>query len=127
MNKYGQAAIEAVSLSTSGSHILPRDAWDQVTTQIFGAGTAAQEKGCPRCAFLGLCEEGLIKGIPKGKYCKSVKNKQYALSALKYLQQDQNLSKQPSLLWKKVTEGEPKAHNSQMDVVIALWNAGLLE
>jgi hypothetical protein len=66
MNKYAQATIEAVRLCTRGTYLSPRIAWDQATTNLFGAGTAGQGKGCPRDAFLGLCEEGLIKGIPKG-------------------------------------------------------------
>ena len=127
MNKYGLVAVKAVSYCSSGSKLSPRVAWDQIATQIFKAGTAAQKKGCPRNAFLGLCEEGAVKGIPKGKYCNSIKNKKYALSAIQHLQRDQNLSEHPLVLWKKVLKGETKAHNSQMDVVIALWNAGLVE
>ena len=34
-----------------------------------------------RGAFLGLCEEGLVKGIPAGKYSASKDNKQYAVRA----------------------------------------------
>jgi hypothetical protein len=126
MSKYAQAAVEAARLCTHGTYLSPRIAWDQATTHIFGAGTAAQEKGCPRDAFLGLCEEGLIKGIPQGSYCNSVKNKRYALSALAHLQLNPSLSKQPMLLWHQVLEGEHKTYNSQMDIVIALWNSGLL-
>ena len=29
-------------------------------------------------------------------------------------------------LWAEVTDGEPIAHNSQMDVVLALWKNGLI-
>jgi hypothetical protein len=126
MNKYAKAAVEAARLCTHGTYLSPRVAWDQATTHIFGGGTTAQEKSCPRDAFLGLCEEGLIKGIPQGSYCNSVKNKRYALSALAQIQQNPSLSKQPKLLWEKVLKGEHKTHNSQMDVVIALWNSGLL-
>lgn len=41
---------------------------------IFGESTS-QRKGCPKGVYLGLCEEGLVKGIPKGKYTKSKKIK----------------------------------------------------
>ncbi len=126
MNKYAQAAIEATRLCINSSSSSPRVAWDIITTRIFGARSASQKKGCPRDAFLGLCEEGHIKGISPGNYCNSIKNKQYALLALSHLQKNPNLSKQPELLWKLVLKGEGKVHNSQMDVVTSLWNAGLL-
>ena len=62
MTKYGKAAIEAIKLLASDSCHDPKDAWDKSTEEIFGRGTASQSKGCPRGAFLGLCEQGLIKG-----------------------------------------------------------------
>lgn len=61
MKKYAQSAINAVHLvHTTGA--LPADAWDQATSELFGQGTAGQVKGCPRNAFLGLCEARLIRG-----------------------------------------------------------------
>jgi len=103
----GESSYEQVCTSRSGicrlyssSKVLsPRIAWDQATTNLFGKGTASQEKGCPRDAFLGLCEEGLIKGIPQGKYCHSVKNKQYALSALRHIKNNPTLLNQSARLW----------------------------
>lgn len=126
MNKYAQAAVDAVKLSSHDKSLSPRDAWDQTTTRIFGPGTSSQRKGCPRDAFLGLCEEGLVAGIPAGDYCRSTENKRYALAAFSLLKQNAALSRQPKLLWERVMEGENKVHNSQMEVVIALWNANLL-
>jgi hypothetical protein len=46
---------------------------------------SAQKKGCPRGAFLGLCEEGLVKGIPAGNYTTSKDNKAYAVRAAELL------------------------------------------
>jgi len=126
MNKYAQAAIDAARLCSSNPHISPRAAWDQATARLFGAGTDAQKKGCPRNAFLGLCEEGFVRGVPRDHYCHSVKNKRYALSALTHIRQDPALLEQPKLLWQRVLGGESKVHNSQMDIVIALWNTGQL-
>ena len=42
--------------------------------EVFMDSKSSQEKGCPKSAFLGLCEEGFIKEISKGKYTSSVKN-----------------------------------------------------
>jgi len=79
MNKYGQAAVRAVRLINIGSISSPVDAWERATSEIFGKGTSSQKKGCPRGAFLGLCEDGKVLGIPPGKYTSSTKNKSYAI------------------------------------------------
>jgi hypothetical protein len=40
----------------------------EATKEIFGEGTWGQIKGCPKNTFLGLCEEGIVKGVNKGNY-----------------------------------------------------------
>lgn len=127
MGKYGQAAVEAVSLLSTNPLVTPRDAWNQATTEIFGNGTSSQLKGCPRSTFLGLCEEGYIKGVaPGNNYLKSTKNKEYGIKAVALLKEDPSLVEDVNQLWDQVVEGEVKAHNSQMDIVITLWNNRLL-
>ena len=117
MNNFGLAAIRAVKLYRSRRMKSPRQAWEKVTAEIFGRSTSSQVKACPRDAFLGLCEEGLISGIPRGEYTKSEKNKQYALDAITLLKENPELAAQPLALWKRVMKGTRKAHNQQMDVV----------
>ncbi|WP_440951695.1 DUF6979 family protein [Methanococcoides sp. FTZ1] len=126
MTKYGEAAVRSVNAIISNEGKDPRDIWDFVTSEIFGEGTCSQRKGCPRNTFLALCEEGLIKGIKKGNYTRSQKNKEYALKAVKVLKENPNLTKDAKALWREVVD-EPKAHNGQMDVVIALWNNGYID
>lgn len=75
---------------------------------------------------MGLCEEGLVNGFSKGHYTRSRKNKDYAIRALSLLKQRQDFANNLEGLWRAVTNGEEKKHNSQMDVVVALWNSGLL-
>jgi hypothetical protein len=126
MNKYGEAAIKAVELVESGTNMDPRDAWELVGNDIFADCPSCRSKGCPKNAFLGLCEEGLVKGIPKGSYTGSQKNKSYALKAIDVLKENPDLASNPNNLWTEVIS-EPKSHNSQMNVVIALWKNGLIE
>ena len=71
--------------------------------------------------FLGLAELGEIADVKPGKYTKSIDNKRYAKEALVLLREDDSLSKDPIALWKRVMGGVDKSHNSQMDVVIPLW------
>ena len=126
MRSYGEAAVRAVHLFTTGLVESPNEAWSRAAGEIFGAGTSSAEKGCPQNAFLGLCEEGLVKGIPGGQYTRSQKNKRYALDAVTVLRRHPELASDPDALWNAVMGGEDKAHNSQMDVVAALWEKMLV-
>ena len=80
-------------------------------------------KSCPKGAFLGLCEMGLVKGIPGGHYTKSSSNKKYALDAVAELRRNPKLLNDSGALWSAVMERNAKSinQNNQMDVVIALW------
>lgn len=126
MNKYGQAAIKAVDLMESKRANTPEDAWEMATIEIFGEGTSGQSKGCPRSTFLALCETGNVKGIKSGVYTLAKQNKGYAVKALELLIDDSSLSNDPKILWKKIQGGVKKSHNSQMDVVLALWTGGFI-
>jgi hypothetical protein len=127
MGKYGQAAVKAVALLNTRTLDLPREAWNQATIEIFGKGTSSQAKGCPRSAFIGLCEEGLVKGVDAGKYAlKSTKNKDYAIKAINLIKKEPSLTNDMNQLWNQVNAGDSKVHNSQMDVVVTLWKNNLL-
>lgn len=75
MGKYGEAAVRAVLLLNSGKAACPDEAWETATSELFGKGTFSQSKGCPRLAFLGLCEAGLVKGVNSSQRMKNSKNK----------------------------------------------------
>ncbi len=126
MNKYGQSALRAVELIRNKHIAEPRQAWEKATVEIFGDGSPSQQKSCPRGTFLGLCEEGMVKGFPAGDYCTSLKNKTYAVTAVKLLKQNDECLNNKNDLWRKAV-GDYKAHNNQMDVVIALWENDLVE
>ena len=120
VGQYGQAAVNAVKLYTDKRVLSVPEAWKQATAKIL------HPKGCPKGAFLGLCEEGLVEGVPKGCYTKSIKNKQYALDAVRILRHSPDLANKPLLLWEQVPHGEVKNHEGQMYVVSSLWNANLI-
>ncbi|MGC5328750.1 DUF6979 family protein [Brevibacillus sp. SYSU BS000544] len=124
MNKYGQAAVMAVELLHSNHALSPQDAWQKATGELFSKSTHGQDKDCPRSAFLGLCEEGFVQGVVSGKYTGSKASKGYALKGVELLKQNPSLAKSPSTLWKAIGKG--KRHNSQMDVVISLWENNLI-
>jgi len=93
--------------------------------QLYPTSPIARKKGSPRGAFLGLCEEGLVKGIPAGDYGAPKANKGYAVRAAVLLSEGtQRWS--ISTLWQAVVDQAEKEHSGQMDVVLALWKNGLL-
>jgi hypothetical protein len=104
----------------------PSDAWRAATSAVFGMGTPSQVKGCPKDAFLGLASAGYLAGVPSGSYTRSLKNARYACEAAELLVQGKARSLSPPALWAQVMGGANKVHNSQMDVVLALWDAGLV-
>ena len=127
MSKYGKCALDSVKLIRSDSTINPPEAWETTSSIIFGRGTSSQRKGCPKDAFLGLCEAGLVRAVPVGSYTKSVKNKRYAIAAVSALEDNPDLSTDWQVLWRLASGSETKQHNGQMDGVISLWSNGLIE
>lgn len=124
MNQYAVTALQAVDFYGKHEGYSIKEAWERTAIVIFG-NTPAAKKGCPKGAFLGLCEEGYVKGVPKGNYTNSKKNKQYAIKAVQLLQLDPLLVYDKKRLWKEVTH-EQVSYNDQMDVVIVLWKNGLI-
>jgi hypothetical protein len=123
-NKYGEVAIKAAKEKGN-----PKDNWLKEVQKAFFDSESSQKKSCPKSTFLGLCQEGLVKGIAKGNYTKSIDNKAYAIEAIKILKGNSKTIYTPKELWIK-TKKElfiiKKDHNSQMDVVLALWEYGLI-
>ena len=124
-NRYGEAAlIAARGASSTGTN--PVDHWEGAMEELYPTSPTARKKGSPHGAFLGLCEEGLVKGIPAGRYTASKDNKAYAVRAVALLIEGKQ-SWSTSSLWRAVTDDPEKTHNSQMDVVLALWKNDLID
>ena len=64
MSKYGTIAVCAAKKVREGNGLCPISAWKTSAEEIFPEQTASREKSCPRNAFLGLAEEGLIRSSP---------------------------------------------------------------
>ncbi|MGE5270827.1 MAG: DUF6979 family protein [Thiohalocapsa sp.] len=123
MGKYGMCA--ELAARKAGVGVNPILAWKEAATSIFPNSISSRMKGCPKDAFLGLCEDGLVNGVPSGSYTRSRLNKSYAIRAVTLLRAAEGSTDEYGL-WHKVVGGGEKAHNGQMDVVLALWRRGLL-
>jgi hypothetical protein len=115
MSNYNNYGSIAIAVSKEGRS--PKEEWAKAS-KLFFDSKDSQDKNCPRSAFLGLCEQGLVKGIKRGIY---LTNSEYALIAVKILTNNATFSRKE--LWEEVKEhlNISKSHNSQMDVVIALF------
>jgi hypothetical protein len=122
-NRYGEAAIMATR-QESPADINPVARWETAMKALYPTSSAARKRARPRGAFLGLCEEGLVKGIPAGRYTPPNDNKAYAVRAVTLLVEGKQRWS-TSALWKAVAK-PVETHDSQMDVVLALWNNDLI-
>lgn len=123
-NRYGEAALMAARQGASAD-MSPLVRWERAMEKLYPTSPTARKKGGPRGAFLGLCEEGLVKGIPAGHYAASRDNKAYAVRAAALLAEGTQTWSIGSL-WRAVTDDPEKIHNSQMDIVLALWKNDLI-
>ena len=126
MGKFGTTAVIATNLITSKRESDPRDAWVKAALTVFPESESSRKKGCPKGAYLGLCEDGFVIGVKQGTYTRSIKNKRYAIKALNLIKSDSSLVNDHELLWRKVLKGVEKKENNQMDVVTSLYQEGLL-
>jgi hypothetical protein len=116
--------VIAAELLAARADLQPPDTWRLVAELVFPLSASSREKGCPRDAFLGLCDVGAIEGVEPGSYTKSVLNKDYAVRALDALRADASLSSDERKLWRIAVNGADRQQNSQMDVLISLWRRG---
>lgn len=121
-NIFGEVAVKATRLLNSATISDPRQAW-RSAAQALGCSPSMTVKGCPRSAFLGLCEEGLVKGFaaPSERLTRSADNKRYAIKAVEALRRDETLRCRPADLWREATQPRTIAPNGQIDVVLGLW------
>lgn len=123
MSRYGDVAVRAVTI-VAEDNVSPKSAWEKAVREFYPSSESSQWKACPRNTFLGLCEDGIIDGVKNGDYCRSKNNKEYALRAVALLTKNPELALDEKELWSRV--GGTTTPNSQMDIVISLWNAGLI-
>jgi len=121
MNKYAKAALMVATDCAGKTSPDIRTAWDAAISVL-----DAYDEQCPKIAFIGLCSEGMIKGIPANSYGlkRETKNKRYAVDAARLLLAGHDMDL--SSLWEKVTD-EKIVHHGQISIVISLYKAELLQ
>lgn len=120
-SKFGDVAVRAARLLRERARIAPREAWEQAARRVYLDCETSPAKGCPRDAFLSLCELGAVRGVPAGSYTRSVKNKEYIANALEAVREKESLLHNKERLWRTATRNAEVRHNAQLDVLDALW------
>lgn len=121
MSKYAEAALMVVTDCAGRNNPDIRSAWSNAINLL-----NAYDEGCPKAAFIGLCSEGMVKGIPANCYGlkRGTKNKRYAVDAAKLLLSGHDMDIKS--IWEKVTD-KKIAHHGQINIVISLYKAELLQ
>lgn len=123
---YGEVALRAWELITAHG-ASPPEAWRQAVCVRYP--DAAQQKNalqhtCPRGAFLGLCERGLVRNVAAGSYTGSTASSGYAFAAVGLLQAEPDLADNKAELKKRVYG--TRTPNDEVEVVLALRSRDLL-
>ncbi|MFE8644773.1 DUF6979 family protein [Sphingomonas sp. NCPPB 2930] len=119
-SNYGKTALLASMSAAAGQKA--RSSWEAAAHSVLSQSRAVETKSCPRNAFLGLAYSGALVGVAQDKRRAIGLNGKYALTAVKVLRASPESHWDPKGLWKEVA-GSNLKHNSQMHVVLALWNA----
>ena len=122
-NRYGEAALLAARMQTYGKAILPEERWQHAVGELYPTATAAQKKAAPRGAFVGLCGAGMVQGVGASAGAHGNRNGDYAVEAVRLLRAGNH--KTVTQLWQAVAPAG-SIHDSQMDVVLALWKNNLI-
>ena len=120
---FGETALKAAALCRANPQKLPAEAWIEAI-QTISTSLNTRKKGCPKATFTGLCDAGYVIDIPARPGGTIGVNAGYAVAALKELQAEPTLVEQPSELWKRVGHGGKG--DGQVDVLLALWKAGVI-
>lgn len=127
MPVYGEVALRAWSLASAGG-TSPPAAWKQALEERFTEPKQLQNAirhTCPKGAFLGLCQHGLVKGVKKGWYTNSTSSSSFALMTVALLREAPSLAHDKPALKARVFGG--RTPNGEVDVVLALWENGIVQ
>lgn len=127
MGSFGRCAVLTAQNLQRNAGACPLQAW-QLTINHMRLAVSTSRKCCAKYAFLGLCQRGLVRNVvPCGCHIRIGANGQYAIDAARILIQSGIRPTQfiQTALWARVPN-HAKTHNQQMDVVISLWNRGLI-
>jgi len=127
MTNYEAITLKAVKILSEKQTSSFEEVWKKSGKEL-DLEESIWKKGCPKNAFIGVCEMGLIKGIQGIPNVELSKNGKYAVTALRLIIKNPQLYTNMSGpdLWREVLKEchleTSKNYNQQMAVVLTLWN-----
>ena len=126
MSNYGNVAVHAAQYLVRNPNINPGVAWSTALAHY-----GVRDKSCPRTAFLGLCENGNIGGVPIGHYLnrRNTVNKIRAISVRNLIYNNTPPSKPTGtkkVVWQNITGISNGDIYGVINVVYDLFDNGLL-
>ena len=127
-NEFGNTALEAYSniIQNKMDYL---NAWNNAIVN-YTKRQSTIDKGCPKHTFLDLCHAGFLVGIDSEKLIPIGENGRYAIEAIGILKANNGNPQNPMQLWKRLKSNikvnKKITHSSQMHIVLALWNAGVI-
>ena len=124
MTLYGKIAVASARVLATGPEQHPEAVW-RLVAHAFTSSESVRNKGCPRKAFVSLCNAGMVRGVNSSP-CEHQhsKNGQYTLEAARLIWLDPTNAANKARLWGLVAPGI-KA-NCQLDVLFGLHESRLL-
>jgi len=120
---YEKASLDAMKLIRQGAS--PPQAWEQ-SVGHYTNSQSARTKGCPRGAFLGLCQEGLVKDVPAQRYTASMASKNYAISTVMLLKQGSTNVENINEIESFVMPERQRGDQGEIRIACVLWKNGLI-
>lgn len=124
MGIYGKAALKAAALLRENKNANPETIWEKAVAE-FTDSVNSIYKGCPKNTFLGLLYAKKIQGLENVLQTPfESKEQEYALKACELLKEHpEHAAESRGKFWDRISH---TAHQQQLDVVFAFYNAGLL-
>ena len=133
MTKVARHAVRARELASSGSS--PDAAWNQALAEVYSGEQLRNQlqHTCPKWAFAGLCNHGVVRGVPAGS-CPAAADRRsgrYAVDALNAVRREASLLRDKRTLKARVF-GRPgtadyRKPNDEVEVLLGLWESGSIE
>jgi hypothetical protein len=118
---YGIVALKAIETLKKQPNIKVDKAWDLAISQL-----NISSKACPKSTFIVLCANAYVRGISNGNYDNRIQeNKNHVIRIMTNIDFPNTEFSNYSNIWRRFISNKP--HNSQIDVIHALYEHDLLE
>ena len=127
MTQYEKTTLKAVEILQKDNTKSYSSAWKEAASIII-QNINSRNKPCPGCAFVALCQLGVVKGVSANENFTEYNgvNMNYMRDALDLISKDRTLIKSKSKLWSKIPNTSDSIA-SRLDSLVALYKNNMLK